>query len=182
MFTSDNGPAGGAGGSAAPLRGGKFTTWEGGHRVPMVMWGPGIVASGRTCDAIVMAMDFLPTIASLVGAEVPTDRVIDGRNILPLVQGDGAAKPPHDTFYYYRANGAEIEGIRMGDWKYLRNKDRKAGDTEPVPRLFNLADDIGETTNLIDRHPEKAEQLKQTMRAFDVTLENTANTGPSRAE
>lgn len=58
----------------------------------------------------------------------------------------------------------------MGDWKYLQCKDRKAGDTQLVPRLFNLLDDIGETTNLIDRYPEKAAQLKRQVKAFDTSI------------
>lgn len=69
-----------------------------------------------------------------------------------------------------RANSADVKGIRTGEWKYLQWKDRKAGDTRPVPRLFNLADDIGETTYLIDRYWGKAEQLKQQMKAFDTSI------------
>ena len=79
IFTSDNG--GTKQGSNAPLRGGKGTTWEGGMRVPTLAWWPGQVPAGSVCDEIASTMDFLPTFVRLAGAEIPDDRIIDGKDM-----------------------------------------------------------------------------------------------------
>ncbi|MEK6234279.1 MAG: sulfatase, partial [Planctomycetales bacterium] len=94
LFTSDNGPwliknkgladgrlPGDHGGSAGPLRSGKVSTFEGGVRVPTILWGPGRVPAGTTCNSIASTLDVLPTLAFLAGAETPSDRVIDGKRI-----------------------------------------------------------------------------------------------------
>jgi len=96
FFCSDNGPwliFGNHGGSAGPFREGKATTFEGGHRVPAIAWMPGRIAPGTVSDDITTTMDLLPTVAGLIGAQVPTDRVIDGKNIRPILmsKSSGAA-------------------------------------------------------------------------------------------
>ena len=100
LFTTDNGPwlsknkdhADGHlpndhGGSAGPLRSGKVSTFEGGVRVPTILWGPGRVPAGATCDSIASTLDVLPTLAALAGAKRPSDRVIDGEDIRHLFHG-----------------------------------------------------------------------------------------------
>jgi len=87
VYTSDNGRGPGRT-SAQPLRGSKLTTWEGGIRVPCIVWGPGLgVKSGQTSSQIVHAMDWYPTLATFAGIKVPKDRIIDGRDIHPLLVG-----------------------------------------------------------------------------------------------
>src|SRR5690606_23841397 len=95
IFTSDNGSlAGDGGGSNAPLRGTKGTTWEGGMRVPGIARWPGRIEPGRVTNELATAMDLFTTLAALCGAEMPSDRTIDGRDISPLLF-DPEARSPH---------------------------------------------------------------------------------------
>ena len=117
-------------------------------------------------------IDVLPTLAKLAGGEAPQDRLIDGRDIWPLVSGDKNAKSPHEAFYYYWDNG--LEAIRSGRWKLhfpheYRSLDAEPGkDGQPGPyksvntelALFDLDADVGETTNLAAEHPEVVARLQ----------------------
>jgi arylsulfatase len=117
IFTSDNGPFlsyGNHAGSAAPFRGGKLTTFEGGMRMPCLMRWPGHIPAGRTCDELITAMDLYPTLAGLTGAKTP-DVKRDGRDIWPLMSGAPDAKSPHEAFYYYAEQ--ELHAVRSGKWK-----------------------------------------------------------------
>jgi arylsulfatase A-like enzyme len=148
IFTSDNGSrVHGEGGSNGPLRATKGTTWEGGQRVPCIMRWPGKIPAGQTCSELTLSMDFYPTLAAIGGAEVPTDRIIDGKDIRPLIHGEEGATTPHDSFFYYKRNA--IEAVRSGHWKlHIRKNDEEIGE------LYNLETDIGETSNVFDQHPE----------------------------
>ena len=118
VFTSDNGPwllYGSHAGDARPLREGKATTFDGGVRVPCLMRWPGKIPAGSTCREMAWTMDLLPTIAKLAGTNAPTDRVIDGRNIWPLMSAQPGAKTPHEAYYYYWLQG--LEAVRSGPWK-----------------------------------------------------------------
>ncbi|MFN3165512.1 MAG: sulfatase, partial [Phycisphaeraceae bacterium] len=182
IFTSDNGPwymkkseahikRGQAhhGGSALPLRGHKVTAWEGGSRVPCIVWRPGTVAAGVASDEIVRTLDFLPTFASLAGAEVPDDRIIDGMNVTDLLHGEPNAKSPSNTFYYYMRT--QLVAVRKGDWKlHLPLTTRVFGQWDVYTkdedllglnqaRLYNLRDDIGEQHDLADKHPGVVKDL-----------------------
>ncbi len=115
IFTSDNGPwliYGNHGGSARGLREGKLTSFDGGVREPCIMRWPGHIPAGTVCDEPVMSIDVLPTIAHLAGAEVPQGRVIDGRDIWPLLAGEPDAKNPHEVLYFYFMN--DLQGVRAG--------------------------------------------------------------------
>jgi len=117
IFTSDNGPFlsyGDHAGSAAPLREGKLTTFEGGIRTPCIMRWPGKIPAGRVCDELVSSIDLLPTIAALVGADLPP-RPIDGKDAWPLLAGREDVATPHEAFYYYA--GRELQALRSGRWK-----------------------------------------------------------------
>ena len=163
IYTSDNGPwlsKGAHGGSAGPLRSGKFTTWEGGFRMPCIARWPGQVPAGRICDAVCSTIDFVPTMAALAGASVPDDRTIDGKNILPLLRGETDTSP-HESYFYYRGN--QLQAVRRGRWKL-----REAGGTG----LYDLENDLGETRNLADRYPERVERMREVMRQFDRELKN----------
>ena len=117
IFASDNGPwleYGNHAGSAYPLREGKFTTFEGGQRVPCIMRWPNKIPVGSTCHELVSTIDFLPTIAAITGASLPSLE-IDGKNIQSLLEDFPDVKSPHDFFYFYSGN--ELQGIRSGKWK-----------------------------------------------------------------
>jgi arylsulfatase A-like enzyme len=200
IFVSDNGPHLGGGGSAGPLRGAKGSCFEGGVRVPCIMRWPGKIPAGRVTDEPVTIMDLLPTLVARAGGTLPADRVIDGRDIWPLMSGSDNAKSPHDGIFYLR--GRSVNGVRAGDWKYLTvsaremteaaelelseaekkppRGQRKAlieerqraaqKDKGNVEMLFNLRDDIGETKNVITQHPDIADRLREQARKFETEL------------
>ncbi len=111
LFTSDNGPPRNTiFASPGPLRGNKGTTFEGGMREPTVVRWPGKIPAGKPNDELMTAMDLLPTFAKLAGAEIPKDRVIDGKDIWPTLTGE--AGTPHETFFYHRGN--QLQAVRSG--------------------------------------------------------------------
>jgi arylsulfatase A len=170
IFTSDNGPwlpFKHHGGSAGPLRDGKGTTFEGGQRVPCVVWAPGRVPAGTESNAFATTMDLLPTFAGLAGVDLP-DAKIDGFDLGKTFTADAAS--PRTEMLFYTANGA-LDGIRQGDWKLLLKGKRKQ---EEEPKLFNLAEDLGETTNLADKHPERVKALTQRMQELDAEVTSNA--------
>ena len=174
IFTSDNGPwlnlkkgnPSHAGGSALPLRAGKFSVYEGGMREPCIMWWPGKIPAGTSCDEVAATMDLLPTLAQLAGAAVPTDRVIDGRDIWPLMKGVKGAKSPHEVFCYYKGN--RLAAIRKGRWKLHLKSGNQAEE------LYDLAGDIGERENVAGSHAAIVHELEAAARQFDDELERGA--------
>lgn len=164
LFTSDNGAGRHRKNSLRPLSGGKGSTLEGGMRMPTVIrWPKGIEAGGAS-DELMTAMDLLPTFAHLMGAEVPQDRIIDGKDILPVLT---AGEPsPHEYFFY--SHWGTLEAVRWKDWKLRVVKGEEA--------LFNLKTDISEKQNLVDQHPDIVAQLKLAMQNFDQEI--TANARP----
>ncbi|HIJ52090.1 MAG TPA: sulfatase-like hydrolase/transferase [Planctomycetes bacterium] len=172
LFTSDNGPWLGKkhhGGSALPLRDGKFTTYEGGMREPTIMRWPGEIPEGKVCGEVCGTIDLLPTFARLAGAEPPADRVIDGKDIWPLISGRPRAKSPHKAFFYYRGN--KLEAVRSGRWKLHRKK---------KTALYDLEIDISEKNNLAAGHPKIVKRLTGVMEKFDRELKANARP-PGRA-
>ncbi|MGB2823008.1 MAG: sulfatase [Phycisphaerae bacterium] len=175
IFTSDNGPwliKKAHGGSPGPLRSGKASTWEGGQRVPCIVWAPGRVPAGTACDEIASTLDVLPTLAKLAGAEAPSDRVIDGHDISDLIHGRRGATSPTEAYYYYLYT--HLQAVRSGKWKlhlprpeyppwcrglHGRHIDRKDVFEIKEPLLYDLAADVGETTNVADKHPDVVSRL-----------------------
>lgn len=157
IFTSDNGPwlsKGEHGGSARPLRDGKGSTYEGGMRVPCIMHWPGRIPPGTVCSEIATTMDFLPTFAALVGAKLPGDRVIDGKDISSLLT-DPAAKTPHKAFFYYRSRN--LQAVRSGKWKLIL--EHKRGKLNVPMALYNLENDISEEYDVSAEHPDIVKRL-----------------------
>ncbi|MFO7901611.1 MAG: sulfatase family protein [Planctomycetota bacterium] len=175
IYTSDNGPwlsKGANGGCALPLRDGKFSTYEGGMREPCIMRWPGKIPAGSTCGEIAATIDVLPTFATLADCPVPDDRVIDGRSIVPLLEGKPGAKSPHEAYFYRRT------AVRSGKWKLLLKarstvKERPAG---PCPQLYDLSTDISESNNLAEEHPEIVARLTQLIEEHNKELK--ANSRP----
>lgn len=159
VFTSDNGPwaaKGDHGGSARPLTGSKGGHYEGASREPTIARWPGKIPAGSVCKEPAGAIDLLPTFARLAGAEVPEDRVIDGKDIWPLLSAQANAKSPHEAIYYY--TGTALRAVRSGPWK-LHLSAPAARKPLDKPLLFNLEADIAEKTNLADEHPDVVERL-----------------------
>jgi arylsulfatase A-like enzyme len=168
LFTSDNGPhaAGGhrleAFDSNGPLRGKKRDLYEGGIRVPMIAWGPGRIPAGRVSDQPWAAWDVLPTMAELLGREPPSG--LGGRSMAGMLMGsrgsmDGRSDAP--LYWEYLRNGRYTQALRRGRWKALRFTDADTGETHFA--LYDLADDLGETTNVAEEHPAVARRLKRRM-------------------
>ena len=148
FFTSDNGGAGGM--SMGPLRGGKGgPKYEGHMREPTVAWWPGTIPAGAESDEIAATVDILPSLARLVGADVPSDRRIDGKDALDVLLGKPGATSPHDVLYY------EIDGVRRGKWKLVRLRKGKNIKDE----LYDLDADIGERNDLAAQYPDIAKEL-----------------------
>jgi arylsulfatase A-like enzyme len=153
---SDNGGPLRHGASNKPLKGGKGSTWEGGHRVPFVVRWPGAIPAGTSSDAMATSMDLLPTLAKFAGATLPSDRKLDGKDIAPLLLAKPEAATPHKAFYFY--SRGQLHAVRSGNWKlfFIRGKKAPKGQSEA---LYNLANDIGETTNVLGEHAGVAKRL-----------------------
>jgi arylsulfatase A len=177
IFTTDNGPwlqFKHHGGSAGPLRAGKGTTFEGGQRVPCVMWAPGRIPAGTTCNALCGTIDLLPTIAGLTHTPLPKDKKIDGLDISALLTGSD--KSPRNEFVYYTSQGA-LEGLRQGKYKLLIKKGRrpkKAPENQRAPKsqimLFELDADLGEKNNIAEKNPELVAKLGIRMKELDAEI------------
>lgn len=177
IFTSDNGPwlsYGEHGGSALPLREGKGTAWEGGVREPCVMRWPGKIPAGTVCDEPGMNIDILPTLAKLIGANLP-EHTIDGVDIWPMISGpEGTKNPRKGYWYYYKQN--ELHAVSMGKWKLYfphsyRTMDGRPGGKGGTPEkysaakvegfeLYDLSSDIGESHNVADQHPDQVKKMQ----------------------
>jgi len=175
VFTSDNGPwliYGEHAGSAAPLREGKMTCFEGGQRVPCIMSWPAKIPAGKVCKELVTTMDILPTMAKLIGADLPVNK-IDGKDVSRVILGKRRAKSPTEIFLYINAH--TLEAARQGDWKlnyphsYISvakgGTDGKRGKGARGKindfELYNLKDDMGETTDVAEQYPEIVKQIKE---------------------
>ena len=169
IYTSDNGPwklDRGRGGSAYPLRGYKFQTYEGGMRVPCIMRWPGKVPKGTNCDEVAASIDLMPTIAKLAGAKLLKDRRIDGKDIWPLISGTEGAVSPHEIYYYYKGN--RLESARQEKWKI-----RRSGKKSQSVELYDLDSDISETKNLAKENEALVQDMIKKMNLFDEDLKKS---------
>lgn len=179
LFTSDNGPAitpMHPHGSAGPLRDRKGSLWEGGIRVPGLLRWPGRTKPGSVSDEPVCGVDFLPTACAVAGIDQPVDRVLDGANFLPVLEGQPVRRKRPLYWHFNRAAGEHKVAMRVGDWKILATLDTPAAPrgndiTEQEERdfkaaklasfqLYNLRTDIGETRDLAALEPATLMELK----------------------
>lgn len=166
IFTSDNGAfLNSKGASNAPLSGQKGQVAEGGMRVPFIVRWPGQVPEGKVNSEIATVMDMFPTFSALAGATVPADRVIDGKNILPLIKCEEGAATPHEAILYYVDR--DLRAVRSGKWKL--NVHTKS--------LYDLKNDIEEKTNLYSQYPEIVERLTEYVNAAILDIGNKDTTG-----
>lgn len=197
IFTSDNGPwlsYGDHAGDTAGLREGKGTMWEGGVREPTLMWWPGTIPAGTTCDRLASTIDILPTIVELTGGTAP-QLPLDGHSILSLMTDQEDVPSPREFFAGYYAGG-QLQTIRNERFKLVfphryRTLGTGVGGSGGQPaeyqmvsaelQLFDLDTDVSETTNVIENFPEVADQLRaaaQTVRDdLGDTLTKTPGTG-----
>jgi arylsulfatase A len=186
IFSTDNGPwlsYGDHAGSAAPHREGKGTAWEGGIRVPTLMRWPGKIPAGTTSDELACTVDILPTVAALIGAELPSHK-IDGHDIRPLMMGPENSPSPHDTMPCYFAQD-ELHGVRDRQWKLIlphtyRTLAGKPGGTGGKPakyesaqaglELYDMKNDRSETRNVAAEHPEIVARLSAAADAWRADL------------
>ncbi|MEP3478795.1 MAG: sulfatase [Fuerstiella sp.] len=173
IFTSDNGPGRHKGTNfqhAGPLSGRKGSTLEGGMREPTVVRWPGHIEAGQDNAELMTAMDLLPTFAALAGAELPSDRVIDGKDVSAVLFNK--QKSPHEAFFYHKVN--ELQAVRSGKWKLhlkdpnVKGKGRQEKNAKPT--LYDLEADIAEKVNVIDEHPKVAERLQRLVDTFKQEL------------
>jgi arylsulfatase A len=173
IFTSDNGPwmsYGNHAGSPGPFRESKGTSFEGGVRVPFVARWPGHIPAGIESSQPAMTIDILPTLARLAGTAPPADRIIDGRDIWPLLSAEKDGKSPHDALYFYW--GQELHAVRSGRWKLhlphpYQSLEAAGNDGAPGKyvrkeielSLFDLEVDPGETKNLAAANPDVVKEL-----------------------
>jgi arylsulfatase A len=183
FFTSDNGPAITSfhpHGSAGPLRDKKGYMYEGGIRVPGIIRWPGHAKPGTECDEPVCGVDVLPTFCGVAGIPVPADRAIDGASFLPIFEGRSIQRKTPLYWQFNYAAGKPKVAMRVGDWKILALIDQPdvpptAGITEERQRgiktaklttfeLYNLRRDVGETTDLADKEPERLAAMSAQLR------------------
>ena len=164
FFFSDNGSVR-MGANVRPYRGGKFSNYEGGHRVPAVARWPGHIKAGWTSNELAMGMDLLPTIMDIVGIEVPSQRKLDGISIKDhlLKQAD---LPDRRVFFGYEPKLGTA--MRDGHWKMQTKGD--------VIELYDLSRDIGEMTNIADKYPERTREMKAAIEKWksEVTSDTTS--------
>lgn len=162
IFTSDNGSLADrsiygtdvpGGGSNGELRGSKAQTWEGGLRVPAILRWKNTVQPGQVNDTLLTSMDLYPTLAKLCGAQVPNDRIIDGKDVRDVWFGE-STESPHETFAYYQGNS--LEAIRDERWKLHFAKFGK-----PIDELYDLVNDVSESINVFEQNPEVVARLNE---------------------
>jgi arylsulfatase A-like enzyme len=186
IFSSDNGPwlaMRDWGGSAGDLRGGKTSTFEGGHRVPALVRWPDRIPAGREVRGIANMMDWLPTLVELAGARLPDDRPIDGRSLVAVLQGSGERDAT--PFFYLRIRfpfgdqHAKVGAVRDGRWKLKLPQRGYPEVLEPIAKtqlfghglmLFDLETDRGEQHDVAADHPDVVARLSQEIDAFEASL------------
>jgi uncharacterized sulfatase len=191
IVTSDNGPW--FEGSTGSLRGRKGQSFEGGFRVPFVARWPGRIPAREVPGEPAMGIDLFPTLLGLAGLSLPSDRVIDGIDIWPLLSGDVKELPAREMYFFHEY---DVEGVRVGEWKYFRSvshwtwplpldkRDNVAGrmaggrDYTPAgteipiptlgtwPRLFQVRRDRGESYDVVKKYPGKARELGARLEAW----------------
>jgi arylsulfatase len=172
LFTSDNGPTHNVGGadstffeSAGSLRGLKGSLYEGGIRVPLIASWPGIIKPGTTNDVPYAFWDLLPTLAEATQAKAPAE--MDGISFWPTLAGATNQKTREFLYWEFPGYGGQ-QAVTAGEWKAVR---QKLGQKKIVTELYNLKSDMGETTNVAERHPDVVKRLEAIMAREHVPSE-----------
>ena len=173
FFLSDNGatPAG----SNGPLRGFKTSLWEGGHRVPALAWWPGVIAAARTTGATMTSIDLAATVLDVADVLPPEERPLDGVSLLPHLLG-GARPAERKLFWAYQQARRPVEQLAMrhGPWKLIVN-----GPDGPEVALYNLDDDLRETTDLGPDDPDRVAAMGDALETWRLAVEAGATVQPA---
>lgn len=186
ILTSDNGPwtnYGNHAGSTGGLREAKATTFDGGNRIPCVMYWKGQTIPGSTCNNLASNIDLFPTVAEISGAALPNHK-IDGVSLLPLIKSEKDANPRTSFAYYYKQN--DLEAVTNGKFKlifphkhvtygaYVPGNDGQPGQLTDVEickaELYDLRRDPGERYNVISQYPEVVAKLMKIAEASRADL------------
>ena len=176
IFTSDNGPW--FEGSSGPFRDRKGSSWEGGQRVPFIAKWPGTIPGGVVSNEPAMNIDIFPTLVKLAGGDLPSDREIDGKDILPILV-DGA-ESPHETLYLFESD--RIAGVRSGQWKLVVESfyrtaipsfDNLDSYYAPNGLLFDVLRDPSETYSFTREYPEVAKRMHELLEQGQEALGST---------
>jgi arylsulfatase A len=201
IFTSDNGPwlsYGDHAGSAGKLREGKGTMFEGGYRVPCLMEWTGRIPAGTSCNELAATIDIFPTVAELINGNLPEHK-IDGKDIWPLMAGEQGARSPHESFACYYGEG-QLQAVRDRQFKLVlphkyRTLNGRPGGSGGSPTkydkveaslsLYNLANDVSESKNVADQHPQVVDRLMEYAEKYRSelgdSLTNRSGTGNRQA-
>jgi arylsulfatase A-like enzyme len=165
LFFADNGGSGPT--DQGPLRGHKSQTFEGGVRVLALARFPGRIPAGTLNDQFLTSLEVFPTFAGLAKTQPQAAVVLDGFDMLPVLTGKQAS--PRTEMYWKRQ---DWEAARVGDWKWVRHGDERF--------VFNLADNVGEKTNLATKQPQKLAELEGKFHEWQKTMDAAEPRGPFR--
>ena len=176
IFTSDNGPwlrlpdrmlqrgvERWHQGSAGLLNGSKSSTYEGGMRVPGIIYWKDKIPAGQVSSDIATTLDVFPTLTEVAGAKMPEGKKLDGYNLLPFLKG--LESSPRNRFYYFK--GEVLEAVRDGKWKFRYSNHFKTevdSDSPVTAELYDMVNDPGENYNVADRHPEISQELMMLLK------------------
>ena len=163
VFASDNGAGGG--GDSGPLRGRKGQMFEGGVRVPFLIRWPGQIEPGTVSDEFLTALEVFPTLVNASGARLPEGVVLDGFDMLAVLQG--STRSPRESMFWERRGEY---GARLGKWKLVQS--RRGGG------LFDLTEDIGERNDLSETLPDIRERVEQSYREWATAMSKAEPRGP----
>ncbi len=178
FFSSDNGPHKEGGNdpkffeSSGPLRGIKRDLYEGGIRVPMIVWWPGKIAAGKVSSEPWAFWDFLPTAADFAGTKIPEG--IDGISMWPTIMGYKQTNR-HEFFYWEFHERGSKQAVRMGDWKAVRTAPDKALE------LYDLKTDVGEKSNVAEKNPDVVKKIEEYLKTARTESERWPLKGPEEA-
>lgn len=164
IFTSDNGPwlkCKEDGGSADPLRDGKFSYYEGGVRVPCIMQWKGHIPAGTVSNAIISSVDLFPTIMKISGGDAK-DYDLDGKDISEFLYNPNTKLLDEYVYVKY----GRIAGVRKGDWIYLPDTGKKKKEEKDSPELFNIKEDISQKDNVYTKYSDKIVELDNIMKSY----------------
>ncbi len=179
IFTSDNGPEPGQKkwARATPFRGLKWSSLEGGNRVPSIVRWPGVIPAGHVSDELTAAIDVFPTLAHACGIELtrvtPGSPKIDGVNVWNTLIDKPDNRHARTELLYW--DGWSVpQAIRVGDWKLYFDQVKELPDSSDGPVLINLREDTAEQTNLSDKHPQKVRDMKELARQRLADIQSNA--------
>ncbi len=168
IFTCDHGPW--MQGSPGDVRGRKLQWFEGGFRVPFIARWPGVIPPGKVNPGVAANLDLFSTCMALAGLALPEDRIIDGKDLLPLLKGEAAS--PRDAFFFYDTR--KVVAVRHQQWKYIRRTLTDIATYWPTrqgPFLFNLESDPTESYSMIEAEPAVSARLASMLDEFEAGME-----------